>query len=67
MVSTSTATDVAVVSPTAVLSAAERVSIKFSGSGLAGESSVQAATINIVKSSSWAKQDDLPPQAVREP
>ena len=61
MVSTSAATDVVAVSPTAVLSAAERVSIKFSGSGLAGESSVQATTMNMVNSRNRAKQDDLPP------
>ena len=61
MVSTSAVTDVVALSPTAVLSAAERVSIKFSGSGLAGESSVQATTMNMVNSRNRVEQSDLPP------
>jgi len=61
VVSTSAVTDVVALSPTAVLSAAERVSIKFSGSGLAGESSVQAVVKNRVSSRNRVGQSDLPP------
>ena len=61
MVSTSAVTDVVAVSPTAVLSATERVLAVFSASGLAGESSVQAAVKNMVNSRNRVEQSDLPP------